>query len=234
MKVNVRYFSIFKDVTGKSEEQIELDENVRRVGDLLRLLISRYPKMSEWVESGEVVILIDGKAYSLDEKLPPRIMEVGVMPPISGGDNYGFIDKIEPEKLLKSVLALAGEDIGAVAIFVGRVKGVIGERRVFSLFYETYEPHSSQSLGRIIEEERKKIGFSDAYIYHKVGEASPGEPVLFIAVASPSRREAIEGLASLLERVKHEAYVWKLERREDGEYWILGDGKRVKRESTKN
>jgi len=234
VKVNVRYFSIFKDITGKSEEQIELGENIKNVGEFLHFLVERYPKMSEWVKNEEIIVLIDGKVYNLDEKIPPQIKEIGIMPPISGGDNYGFIDKIEPEKLLKSVLALAGEDIGAVTVFVGRVKGVVNGRKVFSLFYETYEPYSSRSLGKIIEEEKKKIGFSDAFIYHKRGEAVPGEPVLFISVISPSRKEAIEGLASLLERVKHEAYVWKLEKREDGEYWILGDGKRVERKATKN
>ena len=230
MEVKIRYFSVFKDITGKKVENIVLDNSIRTVQDLLKVLVEKYPKLKEWLNSQEIIVVVDGRVYDPEEKLPDSMNEVGIMPPISGGGNYGFVEKIEPEKLLGSLLHLVDEDVGAIALFIGRVKGLLNGKKVLSLYYETYEPNSTNSLARIVEEEREKIGFKEAYVYHKEGEALPGEPVLFIAVTSRGRKEALKGLTSILERVKHEAFVWKLEKREDGEFWILGDGKRIKRQ----
>lgn len=143
--------------------------------------------------------------------------------------NAAFSESLNPGTLLADFLDSLPEEVGAVAVFIGRVKGRVEGRRVESLMYEVVEPSSSQSLERIAREELEKNNLLAVSIYHKKGVAVPGEPVLFIAVASKSREEAVSGLRSTLERVKHEAYVWKLEKREDGEYWIIGDGKRVPR-----
>jgi len=139
----------------------------------------------------------------------------------------GFVEKIEPAQLLSDFLGSLGTEAGAVTIFTGRIKGNIEGKKVNSLVYEAAEPYSTQSLEKIAREELEKNGLLGIMIYHKKGEAFPGEPVLFIAVASVSRKEAVNGLYTVLERVKHEAYVWKLEKREDGDYWIIGDSKRV-------
>uniref|UniRef100_A0A7C4B8H5 Molybdenum cofactor biosynthesis protein MoaE n=1 Tax=Thermofilum pendens TaxID=2269 RepID=A0A7C4B8H5_THEPE len=143
--------------------------------------------------------------------------------------NCGFRDEIRPGELLEEALSALGDDVGAVAVFVGRVKGVVEGKRVDSLEYEVLEPQASLTLQRICEEEAEKHGLAGVRVYHKRGLARVGEPVLFIAAASKGRREALEALREILERVKHEAFVWKLERREDGEYWVLGDSKRVPR-----
>jgi molybdopterin synthase catalytic subunit len=141
----------------------------------------------------------------------------------------GFRDEIRPGELLEEALSALGDDVGALAVFVGRVKGVVEGRRVESLEYEVLEPQASLALQKICEQEAEKHGLACVRVYHKKGLARVGEPVLFIAAASRGRREALEALGEILERVKHEAFVWKLERREDGEYWILGDSKRVPR-----
>ncbi|MEM0005949.1 MAG: molybdenum cofactor biosynthesis protein MoaE, partial [Ignisphaera sp.] len=57
----------------------------------------------------------------------------------------------------------------------------------------------------------------------------PGEKALYIAVIAKNRKEAINVLSRILERVKHEVPIFKLERRDDGEYWIIGESKRIKR-----
>jgi len=147
----------------------------------------------------------------------------------SPGVDCGFRDEIRPGELLEEFLSALGEDVGAVAVFVGRVKGVVEGKSVDSLEYEVLEPHASLALRKICEEEAGKHKLKGVRAYHKRGLAKVREPVLFIAAASESRRDALEALEEILERVKHEAFVWKLERREDGEYWVLGDSKRVPR-----
>jgi len=44
------------------------------------------------------------------------------------------------------------------------------------------------------------------------------------------RREALETLSRVLERVKAEPPIFKLEKRDDGEYYIIGESRRVKKE----
>jgi len=224
--VKVRFFSIFRELAGVEEESVE---GVRTLGELKKALLEKYPWLGEWAERGEAVFLVDGKREHGDVKLNEE-SEVAVIPPVAGGGEQAFVDRVEPAELLRSVLELAGEKDGAVALFVGRVKGVIPAGRVKSLYYEVYEPHGTRTLKEIAGDAVKKWKVSSVYIYHKKGEAIPGEPVLFIAVVSPGRREAISALKEVLERVKHEPPVWKLEKLENGEYWILG-GKRVPRGS---
>ena len=51
----------------------------------------------------------------------------------------------------------------------------------------------------------------------------------YVFVAANNRVRAFEVLREVVERVKHEVPIFKLEIRSDGEFWVLGDGKRVKR-----
>ncbi|MEM4443729.1 MAG: molybdenum cofactor biosynthesis protein MoaE [Thermofilum sp.] len=227
MKVSVKYIALYRDLAGTSEEIIELpgESSVR---DLLEAVALKHHALGEYLGSGEAVVLVDGKAAQMSDRLRDGC-EVVVMPPISGGSNYGFVEKIDPAKYLEAFLSGLSDDVGAVAVFIGRVKSVIDDKQVENLEYEVLEPHSTEALASIGEEEARKHALRSVCIYHKKGSALPGEPVLFIAVASRGRREALAALEEILERVKHEAFVWKLERREDGEYWILGDSRRVPR-----
>ena len=227
MKVRVRFVALFRDLAGVQEEAIELPEG-STLGDLVRELSKRHPPLSEYLSAGDLVAVVDGKATQLNERLRDGC-EVVMMPPISGGSSYGFLDRVEPQKLLDAFLSSLGDEVGAVAVFIGRVKGSVDGKRVRELEYEVMEPQATEALARIWSEEVEKHSLSTACIYHKKGVATPGEPVLFIAVASKGRREALSALMEILERVKHEAFVWKLEKREDGDYWILGDARRVRR-----
>ncbi|MEM4691399.1 MAG: molybdenum cofactor biosynthesis protein MoaE, partial [Desulfurococcaceae archaeon] len=61
------------------------------------------------------------------------------------------------------------------------------------------------------------------------GNLKPGEPTVYMAVASISRKEALETASRVRERIKKEVPIFKLEKRVDGEYWVIGDGIRVSR-----
>ena len=120
------------------------------------------------------------------------------------------------------------EGYGAVCMFIGVVKGRVEGKEVKSLEYEAYEPYSSEILRRIAEEEEGGE-IAEVRIYHAVGALRPGDISLVISVVGLSREVAIEKLRKVLERVKHEVPIFKLERREDGDYWVIGDGKRERR-----
>lgn len=226
MQVKVKFISLFRDIAGRSDDVLEVPGAENTLGRVLSVISEKYPRLKEFISSGEFVVLVNSKAAEPNDSVREGD-EVIIMPPISGGSHYAFVDRVDPIALLDGMLKALDDKAGAVAIFIGRVKGVIDGNRVNELHYETLEPLSTSTLAKIGEEESQKHKLFYAAVYHKRGAAKPGEPVLFIGVAAEGRREALEALREILERVKHEAYVWKLERREDGEYWIIGDRKRV-------
>ncbi|MEM0381005.1 MAG: molybdenum cofactor biosynthesis protein MoaE [Desulfurococcaceae archaeon] len=138
-------------------------------------------------------------------------------------------DKVDLNKLVEEVVAKSGFKAGAVVLFIGFVKKEINGVEVKELEYTVYEPYATRKLGEIIEEESKYPGVSVVEAIHRFGNLKPGEPTVYIAVASISRKEAFETASRVLERIKKEVPIFKLEKRVDGEYWVIGDGIRVSR-----
>ena len=118
---------------------------------------------------------------------------------------------------------------GALAIFVGFVKGVVDGVEVRELRYEAYEPYASKKLSDIARSYASREGVHAVLILHRVGNLRPGDETIYVFVAANNRVRAFEVLREVVERVKHEVPIFKLEIRSDGEFWVLGDGKRVKR-----
>ena len=120
---------------------------------------------------------------------------------------------------------------GAVVLFIGVVKGLVeGNRDVYELEYTGIKDVAIKTMERIAREEAEKYRLSQVTIWHKVGKLKPGEITIVIAVLAESRREAFRAAEEILERVKREVPIFKLEKRSDGEFWVIGDGVRVKRE----
>ncbi len=136
------------------------------------------------------------------------------------------------DDLIKEIAPKASlEGYGALVAFVGFVKGVVDGEHVTELHYESHEELAEKRLLEIAEETASKYGAHDVIIAHRVGSLKPGETTIYIIVTARSRKEAFEAAAYALERVKHEAPIFKLERRSDGEYWVVGDGRRIRRRS---
>ncbi len=123
----------------------------------------------------------------------------------------------------------SGKGGGALVLFIGYVKGEVNGSQVDELDYEAYEPYASQMLREIAEKYEEKKGVLDVRIYHRVGNLKPGETTLYVIVAAKNRHQAFEAAREALEEVKHRVPIFKLEKRSDGEYWVIGDGKRVRR-----
>ena len=119
-------------------------------------------------------------------------------------------------------LKRASENVGAVLMFLGVVRGTSSGKRVLRLEYEAHGELAPKVLLELLEEAKAKHGIIDGVIEHKIGTAGVGEPVMCIAVASEHRQEGFRALMELVERVKHEAPIWKKEVTEEGEHWIEG------------
>ncbi|MEZ0393765.1 MAG: molybdenum cofactor biosynthesis protein MoaE [Desulfurococcaceae archaeon] len=143
----------------------------------------------------------------------------------------------DPAGLIQRVLEVARSsatesEVGAMALFLGLVKGSVDGREVLSLDYDAYEEVAEGVLRSIAEETAKRHGLEAIFIYHRVGSLAPGEPTLLVAAVGRSREDVLGAVSEALERVKREAPIFKLERREDGDYWVLRDDVRVRRAGT--
>ncbi|RLE88701.1 MAG: MoaD family protein [Thermoprotei archaeon] len=228
-RVRLRYFSIIRDMTGRSGEEVEVSGNMT-VGEFLNYLGRRYPELGEFMKyEGHLIVLVDGKAVNRDAVLRGG-EEVALLPPVSGGSLYRgeLAEEVDIARVVGEAVRSAGPETGAVAVFLGVVKGIVEGARVLELRYEVYEPYAETHLQKIAEEVGRRYGLSVVMIRHCKGAKRPGEPVLAVVVAARSRDEAFKGLIEAVERVKTEPPIFKLEVRDDGEYWVVGE-RRVRR-----
>jgi len=111
---------------------------------------------------------------------------------------------------------------GAVASFLGVVRGQNLGRRVERLEYEAYEPLALRTFERIRDEARARWPSATLAIHHRVGRLTPGEASVAVAAASPHRAEAFGVCRYAIERVKQIAPIWKHEYFDGGDVWIEG------------
>ena len=121
-----------------------------------------------------------------------------------------------------AVLAAAGGPVGAVASFVGLVRGRNLDRDVLFLEYEAYEPLALKAFSRIDEEVRQAWPSAIVGVHHRVGRLDVGEASIVIAAASAHRADAFAASRYVIERVKQIAPIWKREHFAGGQVWIEG------------
>ena len=129
--------------------------------------------------------------------------------------------KIAPAKLLRS----AGDPgAGATVLFLGTVRDSSEAGSVDKIEYEAYEPMAEKSLAQAEDEVRRRWpDTKHVKIVHRVGGLSVGEISVAVVVSSAHRAEAFEACRHAIERVKHDAPIWKREKLADGkEVWVEG------------
>ncbi len=93
-----------------------------------------------------------------------------------------------------------------------------------------HEEYTIKRFWEIIDYVKSKYKIGCAKILHIKGETKPGDIAVLIVTQSISRREAFEAAREIIDLVKHTTGIWKLEYREDGVFWVLGEGERIKRD----
>lgn len=121
---------------------------------------------------------------------------------------------------LISQLKKSSDEIGAIAIFAGAVRGTRKDERVLRLEYEAHEMLASKVMKKIIEDIKNKYGIIDAIVEHRVGTVTVGEDVIYVLIASKHREESFKALTEMVDRVKHEVPIWKKEVTEKGAHWV--------------
>lgn len=118
--------------------------------------------------------------------------------------------------------AVRDSDCGAVAGFVGTVRGNNDGRRVLRLEYEVHESMALRQFEKLAADLRSRFAVHHVAIDHRRGTVEVGGPSVAIAVSAPRRRDALAACAAAIERLKKDVPIWKKEVFPDGYRWVEG------------
>jgi molybdopterin synthase catalytic subunit len=107
---------------------------------------------------------------------------------------------------------------GAVVLFSGEVRNHSHGKHVSHLEYEAYEPMAIKMIKDIVGEAKEKWELHQAICIHRTGSVAVGESAVLVITCSSHRENAYAANRYIIDRVKHEAPIWKKEFFEDGTF----------------
>ena len=132
-------------------------------------------------------------------------------------DNFSFISE-EPLDLCAILSGAHHPAAGAVVLFGGEVRNHSHDKLVSYLTYEAFAPMANKIIAKIIEDAKEKWKLNIAICKHRVGKVNICETAVIVITASAHRVAAYEANQYIIDRVKHEAPIWKKEFFSDGSY----------------
>ena len=204
MKVSVRLFAGLRERAGGQHVEVELPDGAV-VSDLLAAM-GQTPVGA--LAPGQCVVAINREYAAAGEPVRPED-EIALIPPVSGGAGDGAVRSVrvteEPLDVAAVSAAVRDPRAGAVVVFEGVTRDV-GE-----LDYEAYAEMALEKLRAIGEQEAARHDLCAVALEHRVGTVPLSEPSVLVAASAPHRGEAFAGARALIDRVKAEAPIWKVE-----------------------
>ena len=215
LKVNVRFFALYRERAGLRELPLELS-----VGSTVSRMVAEVRRLFPNLAPPAVNIVVSVNAeYAGPDTLLADGDDVALIPPVSGGQ--GMIEitdtSIDPEKVTAKV---RGDANGAVVTFLGTTRLFAEGKKVLHLEYEAYTEMAVMEMDKIRGEIQAEFSIQDIAVTHRVGRVDIGEISLVVAVASPHRKEAFLACHEMVDRLKTRAPIWKKEFFEDGYHWV--------------
>lgn len=239
MTVKVLFFGLLKDVTGRSEDRLDLADGARLDG-VFRHYAERFPKLGEMARS-----IVMARNHEFAELSSPVADgdEIAFLPPVSGGaggpspekdrekwthqiaDPEGHFFALTRQPIDSRSLAdmvRRGED-GAVIVFEGVVRNNSKGRATLYLDYECYEAMAIRKIAEIGREIAASTPIGHIAIVHRLGRMEIGEASVAVVVSAPHRKPAFDAALEGINRLKKLVPIWKKEHFADGEVWVEGE-----------
>ena len=109
----------------------------------------------------------------------------------------------------------------ATAVFVGTMRDFNEGDDVTGMFLEHYPGMTQRQLTELTQQAMEKWSLDAALVVHRVGELTPAEPIVLVAVWSAHRAAAFAACREIMETLKHAAPFWKRETLADGSVrWV--------------
>jgi molybdopterin synthase catalytic subunit len=124
----------------------------------------------------------------------------------------------EPLDVAAAVAFVSAPAAGGVDVFLGttRAERHADGRELVALDYEAYLEMATQQLQALAKQARERWPIVRAAILHRVGRVAVAAPSVIIAVATPHRAESFDACRFLIDRLKAETAIWKMEVWSDG------------------
>jgi MoaE-MoaD fusion protein len=208
MTVSVRLFAGLRERAGTDRLDVELPDGAT-VAELLDALAGTPVGP---IGPRQCVVAINREYADAGQPIAAGD-EVALVPPVSGGEGPVRAIRVTAEPLDVAALSAAVRDprAGAVVLFEGVT------REVPHLDYEAYAEMAVARLRQIADEEAERHGLCAVAVEHRTGTVGLGEPSVIVAASAPHRGEAFAGARAVIDRVKAEAPIWKVEVGEGGE-----------------
>jgi molybdopterin synthase catalytic subunit len=128
------------------------------------------------------------------------------------------VDISENKLELRELVELVRSDkAGAIATFIGTTRDSFEQKEVVSLYYEAYVPLALKSLHDIsVQIAGKYQQIHGIAISHRIGLVPVGEESVIACISAKHRKEAFKACEELIDRLKEETAIWKLETYSDG------------------
>ncbi|WP_053226783.1 molybdenum cofactor biosynthesis protein [Solirubrobacter soli] len=196
MLITVRLFAGLRERAGADHVELELPDDAR-AGDVLAAMD---------LLPGQCIVALDMEYASPDEPVLPG-HQVALIPPVSGGASVVRLVEVTDQPLDLATVSAAVRDsrAGAVVVFEGVT------RDVEALDYEAYAEMALSKLRAIGAEEAERHGLCAVALVHRTGRVPLSEPSVIVAASAGHRGEAFAGARALIDRVKAEAPIWKVE-----------------------
>jgi MoaE-MoaD fusion protein len=209
----VRLFAGLRERAGADRVEVDLPEGAS-VADLL-VAMGTTP-VGELAPRSCIVAL--NREYADEDAVVGESDEVALVPPVSGGAGAVRLVEVVDAPLDLAAVSAAVRDprAGAVVTFEGVT------RDVEALDYEAYAEMATEKLRAIGEEEAVRHGLCAVALVHRFGRVPLSEPSVIVAASAPHRGEAFTGARALIDRVKSEAPIWKVELTAEGARRVEG------------
>src|SRR3954453_3760851 len=213
MRLTVRLFAGLRERAGTDRLEVDVPDGAT-VADLLGAMAAT--PVGPLAPRSCVVALNRVYAAPGDAIAPGD--EVALVPPVSGGAGRVRHVRVTSEELDLGAVAAAVRDpaAGAVVLFEGVT------REVPELRYEAYVEMAEKRLRAIGEEEAARHGLCAVALEHRTGTVALSRPSVIVAASAPHRGEAFAGARALIDRVKAEAPIWKVELTPEGARRVEG------------
>jgi molybdopterin synthase catalytic subunit/molybdopterin converting factor small subunit len=222
---------MLKDIVGRSQESLEVVAG-SSLDSIFEHYARQFPRLRELRAS---TVLALNRQFTKGPSLVSDGDEVALLPPVSGGSEERYIEKIvdasgnffgltrhpiDSESIIKRILR--GED-GAYVDFVGVVRNNTKGRKTLFLDYECYEAMAIQIMAKLGNEIASSHAIGRIAMVHRLGRMEVGEASVAVIVTSPHRKAAFDAALEGIDRLKKTVPIWKKEHFADGEVWVEGE-----------
>jgi len=101
------------------------------------------------------------------------------------------------------------DDMGAVVVFHGVVRGKEDGKPIRAIHYEANEPMARRQFELIFESIEQKWPIESISLTHRVNEVAVNEASLRVEITAPHRAEAFAACQFLVDEMKQKVPIWK-------------------------